>query len=133
SEPLVLFSQSMRGKNGHRRRVEPTTQKASDWMDAAHLPAHGTIETITQSFRVGGVGSESDILDIRGRPVAALCYRSVGFHVKNVRRRGPKNISIHPRCMIGLVWHQRNGERFFSTASRALPHFSQPAPHPPNP
>ena len=83
-------------------------------MDAAHLPAHGAIEAVAQSVRIVGIGSKSDILDVGGRPVAALYYRSVGFHAKNVCRRDPKHISIHRRCVIGVIEHEEIGELFLA-------------------
>ena len=52
-EPLVFFGERARGKDRDRRRVEPAAEQAADRMGAAHLPAHGAIEAVAQSVRIG--------------------------------------------------------------------------------
>lgn len=79
-------------------------------MGAAHLPAYGAIEMVAQHVGIVGVRSQSQSRDIGQRPVVVLRYRSVRFDAKDVRGRYPEHISIHRRCMIRVIEHQKIGK-----------------------
>ena len=56
SEPLILFAERAGGERRHRRGIEPAAEQAAERMRAAHLPAHGDIERVTQSLGVSLIG-----------------------------------------------------------------------------
>ena len=77
-EPGVALAERAGGERRHRGGIEPAAEQRPDAVRAAHLPAHGAVETVAQAFRVSLIGRKPHRLDVGRRPEAALRDRAVG-------------------------------------------------------
>ena len=86
-------------------------------MKAAHLAPNGTIEPLTQPFRIGGIGLQLDRSNFIERPIALQLKRAIGSNPHEMCGRNTEDVPVDGAGMIGVIEHEEIGDFFLAELS----------------